>query len=269
MSVNISTQPLTRAQIATISNDPRVIQALESLFQDTSATIPDAINVNQAAIDQAAQAAADANAAAAAAQGTATAAQAAAAGLALPQYLVLTADDALTNERILAFDPVSFKTVDAGAGAALTVSSSDLAAILAADVVNSTTGFVSVGTLNVTLLANAVYMVEGVVTFQAAATTTGIGLAFTIPGGATIAGAYSHVTTGTTVEGAYNTASGTVSGDTSGVPVANANTPLTGRWLISTGATAGAAQLQFRSEVAASAITIKAGLSSVVARRLS
>jgi hypothetical protein len=44
--------------------------------------------------------------------------------------------------------------------------------------------------------------------------------------------------------------------------------PISGRWVVKTAAAAGVAQLQFRSEVAASAVTLKAGLSALTAQRL-
>jgi hypothetical protein len=41
------------------------------------------------------------------------------------------------------------------------------------------------------------------------------------------------------------------------------NTPVSGRWIVQTGATGGTVQLQFRSEIAASAVTMRAGLTAL------
>jgi hypothetical protein len=52
-------------------------------------------------------------------------------------------------------------------------------------------------------------------------------------------------------------------GATTGVRAAVTNVPVLASWIIAIGATGGAVQLQFRSEVAASAATMKAGLTAL------
>jgi hypothetical protein len=258
---------LTRDKLALFLKTPELIRAYEALQQGLQFA-PDDIAAAQAAAAAAQTTATAAGAAAAAAQGTANAAQADASALKLPQYLTLALSGTLTNERSLAIDPLSLKSVDAGAGAAFTLSTADLTSILGADVADSTAAFVDATGLLLALLANATYLIDGLITFQSAAVTTGIALGFTLPAGATISGAYKHNTTATAIEGSYNIASGAVKGNTSGVLTAADNVPITGRWVIKTAAAAGNAQMQFRSEVAASAVTLKAGLSVLVAKRV-
>lgn len=251
---------LTRDKLALFLPTAELIRAYEALqiaLQYAPDDIPAAI-----AAAAAAQATADAAVlAAAAAQGDANA-------LKLPAYLTLALTGTLTNERSLAVDPLSLKTTDSGPGAPFTLATADLTSILGADVADSTAAFVDATGLVLALLANATYMIDGLVTFQSAATTTGIALGFTLPAGATISGSYNHNTTASAIEGSYNIASGAVKGNTSGVLTAADNVPINGRWIIKTAGTAGNAQMQFRSEVAASAVTLKAGLSVLVARRV-
>lgn len=258
---------LTREKLALFLPTPELIRAYEAL-QGGLQTAPDDI-VAAAAAAAAAQGTANAAiVAAAAAQGTANTAETDANALKLPTYLTLAISATLENERALAVDPLSLKTTDAGPGAALTLATADLTSILGADVADSTAAFVDATGLVLALLANATYLVDGLVTFQSAATTTGIALGFTLPAGATISGSYNHNTTASAIEGSYNIASGAVKGNTSGVLTAADNVPINGRWIIKTAGTAGNAQMQFRSEVAASAVTLKAGLSVLVARRV-
>jgi hypothetical protein len=128
--------------------------------------------------------------------------------------------------------------------------------------------FVNATGLALTLVANATYLVDGMLAFQSTAITTGLALTFTLPAGASLVGSYSHNTTATAIEGSYNNAGGAVGGNTSASAIAAANLPITGRWIIAVGATPGVAQLQFRTEVAASAVTLKAALSALIAARL-
>jgi hypothetical protein len=133
---------------------------------------------------------------------------------------------------------------------------------------DATGAFVNATGLSLALAANATYLVDGLLAFQSAAITTGLALTFALPAGASIVGGYSHNTTATALEGSYNNAAGAVGGNTSAAAVAAANLPSSGRWMIATSATPGAAQLQFRTEVAASSVTLKAGLSALIATRL-
>lgn len=258
---------LSREKIAQFAGSPENVRAVEALFTQLANT-PDDV-ADAAAAAAAAQASADAAQSTATAAGVAAAAaQADATALKAPQYLTLAVSATLTSERTLALDPLALKGVDGGAGAAFTLSSADLVTILPGDVADSTAAFVDATGFLVALLANATYVIDGLITFQSAAVTTGIALGFTIPAGASISGSYQHNTTATAIEGSYNIASGAVKGNTSGVLTAADNVPIAGRWIVKTAATAGNAQMQFRSEVAASAVTLKAGLSALVARRI-
>jgi hypothetical protein len=133
---------------------------------------------------------------------------------------------------------------------------------LAADVVNSTVTLVPVTGLSFTASANTTYLVELIGAFQSAATTTGIALALDIPSGS-VAGLLVHPTTAATLGGAEQIADNATTGATTGVRAANTNVPITARFIVAVGATGGTVQLQFRSEVAASAVTMKANLTAM------
>jgi hypothetical protein len=133
---------------------------------------------------------------------------------------------------------------------------------LAADVANSTVTLAPVTGLSFTALANTTYLVELIGTFQSAATTTGIALALDIPSGS-VSGLLLHPTSGTALGGTEQIADNASTGATTGVRAANSNVAVTARWIIAIGATGGAVQLQFRSEVAASAVTMKAALTAL------
>lgn len=133
---------------------------------------------------------------------------------------------------------------------------------LTADVSNSTVTLAAVTGLSFTATANTTYLVEVVGTFQAAATTTGIALALDIPSG-TIAGQLVHPTTATSLGGTEQIADAATTGATTGVRAANTNVPVFATFIVAIGATGGAVQLQFRSEIATSAVTMKANLSAM------
>jgi hypothetical protein len=133
---------------------------------------------------------------------------------------------------------------------------------LAADVANSTVTLAPVTGLSFTALANTTYLVELIGTFQSAATTTGIALALDIPSG-NVTGQIIHPTTATALGGTEQIADNANTGATTGVRAAVTNVPVLASWIIAIGATGGAVQLQFRSEVAASAVTMKAALTAL------
>jgi hypothetical protein len=133
---------------------------------------------------------------------------------------------------------------------------------LAADVANSTVTLASVTGLSFTAVANTTYLVELVGTFQSAAITTGIALALDIPSGS-VSGQVIHPTSATTLGGMEQIADAATTGATTGVRAAATNVPVLASFIVATGATGGAVQLQFRSEVAASAVTMKAGLTAM------
>lgn len=277
----VKSQPLTRNKLAEFLKSHELVTAFENLLRDVSKTLPDAAENDSAAAEAAQETADAALIGAAAAQSSANAAQATASSalaqagaaqanvdlLEAAPFVMIGTDPTAANERTLAVGP-GLKLTDNGPGSTAVLDRSDLLSLLLGDVSDSTAAFVDATGLSLALEANAVYLVDGLLTFQAAATTTGLALGFTLPAGASISGLYRHNTTAVASEGSYNIAGGAVKGNTSGVLVLTENVPIEGRWLIKTAGTAGVAQLQFRSEVAASAVTLKAGLSVLIAQRI-
>ncbi len=133
---------------------------------------------------------------------------------------------------------------------------------LAADVVNSTVTLASVTGLSFAASANTTYLVDVIGTFQSAATTTGIALALSIPSGS-VTGSSEHPISTTGGNLNEQIATGATTGATTGVRAAATNVPIVSRYIVAIGATGGTVQLQFRSEVAASAVTMKAGLTAL------
>lgn len=134
--------------------------------------------------------------------------------------------------------------------------------ILPADVVNSTTTLAGVTGLVFMATADTTYLVELVGTFQAAANSTGIALALDIPSGS-VSGLAVHSTSGTALGCVEQIADNSTTGASSGVRAANINVPFSARFIVVVGASGGTVQLQFRSEVAGSAVTMKAGLTAM------
>jgi|SRR6187549_377858 len=257
---------VTRDKLQRVLKDHELVVAVENLLAQSSLT-PNQIEAVQAAAD-AAQADADAaQVTATAAASASAAAQADANALKLPSYVTLGLSGTLASERVLAIG-LGLTLADSGAGAPVTLDRSNLISVLGADVSDATGAFVNATGLALNLVANATYLVDGLLAFQSAAVTTGLALTFTLPAGASIVGSYSHNTTATAIEGSYNNAAGAVGGNTSAAAIASANLPITGRWIIAVAATPGVAQLQFRTEVAASTVTLKAALSALIATRL-
>lgn len=277
----VRSQQLTRDKLAEFLKSHELIKAFENLSYDVSQTLPDAVQIDSEAIEQAQLTADAAVLGAAAAQGSADTAQATADSavtqaaaaqanidlLEAAPFVMIGSDPTASNERSLAVG-LGLTLTDNGPGSTAVLDRSDLLSLLPGDVSDSTAAFVDATGLALSLAANATYLVDGLLTFQAAAATTGLALGFTLPAGASISGLYRHNTTAIASEGSYNIAAGAVKGNTTGVLVLTENVPIEGRWLIKTAATAGVAQLQFRSEVVASAVTLKAGLSVLIAKRI-
>ncbi len=133
---------------------------------------------------------------------------------------------------------------------------------LAADVANSAVTLAPVTGLSFTAAANTTYLVDVIGAFQSAATTTGIALALDIPSGSII-GRSAHTTSATGMASCEQIADNATTGATTGVRAAATNVPIEGRFVVAVGATGGTVQLQFRSEVAASAVTMKANLTAM------
>jgi hypothetical protein len=135
----------------------------------------------------------------------------------------------------------------------------------------------SITLANITALASAlvaggVYRVTAFVTFQSAATTTGLNLGYTAPAGSVVqldvsvpivnTAANSHLRK--QFPNNAESVNGSVLG--TGVTAINNNHTAKIEGLIFVGATPGNFQLQFASEVALSAVTLQVGSSLVVQR---
>ena len=133
--------------------------------------------------------------------------------------------------------------------------------LLGTDVANSTIAYTNVTGLTFPASANSTYIVDLVGTFQAVAVTTGIAVALDIPSG-NVSGQFSHLIAATLIGGDQN-ADGTALAVSAGVRNANTNTSLSARFIVAIGASGGPVQLQFRSEVAGSAVTMKSGITAM------
>lgn len=165
----------------------------------------------------------------------------------------------------------------AGAGATPTWStpSSGFAPIIAkmtSTQQSTATALANVTQLAAALVANGVYWVECFVTFQSAATTTGLNLGFTSPAGCRPMVEVVVPITSTAVASQLRTtfpnAAATTSGNVLGTGVTAINSDHTARisGLIANGSTAGNFQIQFATEVNASAVTLQIGSNLIVQR---
>lgn len=128
---------------------------------------------------------------------------------------------------------------------------------LSADQTNSTVTLANAAGLSFTALPNTDYIVELVGAFTAAATTTGIALALDIPSGSVVGQVY-HPISATASGSTEQIADNATTGATTGVRAAATLVPIGAQWTLTTGATGGTVQLTFRSEVAGSAVVLKA-----------
>lgn len=124
----------------------------------------------------------------------------------------------------------------------------------------------AVTALALPMVANGVYQVDCFVTFQSAATTTGLGLGFTSPAGCRCMVEVVVPITSTAAASQLrtifpNAATATNTGEVLGTGVTAINSNHTARisGIVRNGATAGNFQVQARSEVAASAVTLQIG----------
>lgn len=137
---------------------------------------------------------------------------------------------------------------------------------------STSTALANVTELALAMEANATYEVDCFVTFQSAATTTGLNLGFTTPTGCrpmvevvipiTSTGASSQLRT------IFPTAATTTSGNvlSTGVSAINSNHTARISGTVKNGATAGNFQVQFATEATASAITLQIGSTLVLTR---
>jgi hypothetical protein len=137
---------------------------------------------------------------------------------------------------------------------------------------STVTGLANVTQLVEPMVANGVYRVDCFVTFQSAATTTGLNLGFTSPTGSicqlevvvpiTSTAAASQLRTTFPNVAATNT--GNVLG--TGVTAINSNHTARISGVVTCGSTPGNFQIQFASEVGASAVTLQIGSSLIMQR---
>lgn len=149
-----------------------------------------------------------------------------------------------------------------GGGGGLTAQT----AVMTATQANSTTTVANVTQLALPMVANGIYQVDCFVTFQSAATTTGLGLYFTSPTGCRCMCEMVVPITSTAVASQLrviypNALTATNTGLVIGTGVTAINSNHTARisGIIRNGANAGNFQIQFRSEIANSAITLQIG----------
>lgn len=136
---------------------------------------------------------------------------------------------------------------------------------LAADVANNTVTSAAATGLSFAAAANTMYLVELIGAFQSAIATTGIAVALDIPSG-TVAGMAVHPSNATMLTGTEQIADAVTTGATTGVRAGATNIPIRANFIVSVGATAGQVQLLFRSEIAGSAVTLKAGITAMGCR---
>lgn len=137
---------------------------------------------------------------------------------------------------------------------------------LGADVSNSTVTLANSG-LSFNATANTTYIVYLVGGFTSAAITTGIAVALDIPSGNVVGQAY-HPISATASGSVEQIADAATTGATTGVRAAATLVPIGAEWIVAIGATGGTVALQFRSEIAASAVTLKAGLCGLGCRSI-
>lgn len=130
---------------------------------------------------------------------------------------------------------------------------------LTSDVSNNTTTLADITGLNFTILANTDYLLDCDVTYQSAATTTGIRISLNGPGTPSQLSASFMTPVTTTTLGGTSLATYNGGTATSGVAAINTNTNGQFKAMLRNGATAGTLQLRFSSEVGASNVTVKAG----------
>lgn len=139
---------------------------------------------------------------------------------------------------------------------------------LGSDFSNNTVTYSDITSMSFPADANSTYMVECFGAYQAAATTTGLGIKTLGPTGSEYIGKIEAFSSATATLGAAQISDVTPTTVTTGVPTANTNTPVEGKFLVRTAGTSGDIKLQMRSEVASSAVTLKANLFYMSYRKL-
>lgn len=131
---------------------------------------------------------------------------------------------------------------------------------LSGDTASNSVTLADVTGMNFSASADTNYEVEVFGRFTSAATTTGMALALTVPTGGTVAGLTWHPSSATALSSALSRATGAVTGATTGVDAVSPNAvPFLSKFMVLNANTAGTVQLQLRSEIAASAVTLLGG----------
>lgn len=131
---------------------------------------------------------------------------------------------------------------------------------LANDFGNTSGTLADVTGMSFSASANTNYEIEVFGNFTTAATTTGMGMAFTVPASATVAGTMWHPVSTTALGSSFTRATGAATGNTASVDAAAPSiVPFTGKWTVKNANTAGTVQLQMRTEVSTSAATLLGG----------
>lgn len=139
---------------------------------------------------------------------------------------------------------------------------------LTADFTNSTTTFTNITGLTFNVLANTKYEAEVFGAYQTPSTSTGLGLKINGPSDLNVIG-YNEVFTSTnTIGGSLQNNLTDTTQTSTGVHLANTNSPIFCKFLIFAGATAGTVNLQMRSKTASSLVALKSNLFYLRYRKL-
>ena len=191
-------------------------------------------------------------------------------------YKAIITPATLTADRTLTLPDTTGTLITSGdagtvTGAMLELGAPQVVSLTSTQASTSVT-LANVTALVVSLAANAIYEVDCYVTFQSAATTTGLNLGFTSPTGCIpmvevvvpIVSTAGATSLRLTFPNAASITSGNVVG--TGVTAINSNHTARIGGIIKNGSTAGNFQVQFATEVAASAVTLQIGSTMVLTR---
>lgn len=121
----------------------------------------------------------------------------------------------------------------------------------------SSTTLADVTGMSIAVAANKVYKVNLMLLFQTVVNTTGIGIALNAPTGSSVFGATIHSINSGGLNETQQIANGAAVNATAGSRVSATDQPAIGDYIVETGANAGVIQLQCRSEIAASNVTLQ------------
>jgi hypothetical protein len=238
--LSVSTRLITRNKLAQFLKNHELIKAFENLQTDVADVLP-AMSAEALSAAEAAMALADL--------------------LASLGFIMAVPATTTPNARALAVG-AGLTLTDGGAGnsVVLNLATSGFGAVLAASISENAGTYINAPGMTLTLEANSTYMVDGVFEFQSDAAVPTVGLGFTLPTGAVISGQHGHLLDLAPLTGP--------SGAVGGVAAAGPISLITGHWIIKTGATAGAAQLRFKSLATGYAVTLLQNRCSIGSRRV-